>query len=133
MSNTIKTVNKSLHDDIYLLGKLLGEAIHSTEGEKTFNDIEELRRASVRTRREPTDENIQALSQAIDALSDDEANTMARAFSYFLHLANIAEDHDQQRLLKSKTLPSSLKHTLTMLAQEGISAQELLQALQQTN
>ncbi|MDY3331351.1 MAG: phosphoenolpyruvate carboxylase [Pelistega sp.] len=133
VSNTIKTVNKSLHDDIYLLGKLLGEAIHSTEGEKTFNDIEELRRASVRTRREPTDENIQALSQAIDALSDDEANTMARAFSYFLHLANIAEDHDQQRLLKSKTLPSSLKHTLTMLAQEGISAQELLQALQQTN
>lgn len=132
-NNAIKTINKHLHDDIYLLGKLLGEAIHSTEGEKTFNDVEELRRASVRTRREPTAENIQALSQAIDQLSDDEANTMARAFSYFLHLANIAEDHDQQRLLKSKTSPSSLKHTLSMLINEGVSADELLAALEQTN
>ncbi len=132
-NNAIKTSNKSLHNDIYLLGKLLGEAIRSSDGEKAFNDIEELRRASVRTRREPNTENIQALSQAIDQLSDDEANTMARAFSYFLHLANIAEDHDQQRLLKSKTSPSSLKHTLAMLNQEGISAAELYSALQQTN
>lgn len=133
MSNTIKKVNKRLHEDIYLLGKLLGEAIHSTEGQKTFDDIESLRRAAVRTRREPTEQNIHALSTAIDALSDDEANTMARAFSYFLHLANIAEDHEQQRVLKSKSLPSSLPQTLASLQAEGVTATGLYKALEQMN
>ena len=133
MSNTIKKVNKRLHEDIYLLGKLLGEAIHSTEGQKVFDDIESLRRAAVRTRREPTEQNIHALSTAIDALSDDEANTMARAFSYFLHLANIAEDHELQRVLKSKSLPSSLSQTLASLQAEGVTATGLYTALEQMN
>lgn len=133
MSNTIKKVNKRLHDDIYLLGKLLGDAIQSTEGKKVFDGIEELRRAGVRARREPSEAHTQALSQAIDQMTDDEANTVARAFSYFLHLANIAEDHEQQRHLKSQNTASSLEHTLATLAQEGISAEELLKALQYTN
>lgn len=130
MSNTIKKVNKRLHDDIYLLGKLLGEAIQSTEGQKVFDGIEGLRRAGVRARREPSEANTQALSNTIDKLSDDEANTAARAFSYFLHLANIAEDHEQQRHLKTQNSTASLEYTLATLAKEKIDAKQLAQALQ---
>ncbi|WP_081710713.1 phosphoenolpyruvate carboxylase [Pelistega indica] len=132
VSNTIKEVNKSLHEDIYLLGKLLGEAILTTEGENTFQQIESLRRAAVKTRREPTNEHIQDLNKAIDALSDEDANKIARAFSYFLHLTNIAEDQDQQRHLKTHKLHANLTYTLDLLEKDGVDSQTFLAKLKHT-
>lgn len=87
-----------LRQDIRLLGKALGDVIHDTDGEEIFRIIEGLRRYAVRYRREGDTVELESLEQSIPALSKVQAHTVARAFAYFLHLSNIAEDREQNRM-----------------------------------
>ncbi|NYT66162.1 phosphoenolpyruvate carboxylase [Alcaligenaceae bacterium] len=126
----------SLRTDIRLLGKTLGEVIHEFEGKATYDVIEKLRRAAVKFRREGNIEDSQILEEQIKRLADREANSMARAFSYFLHLSNIAEDQDQNRrqrqqeLTATSPLLGSLKYALERLNSQGVSNQEIHDYLQ---
>lgn len=128
--------NASLRTDIRLLGKTLGEVIHECEGKATYDVIEKLRRAAVTFRREGDIEDSQILVRQIQCLGDREANSMARAFSYFLHLSNIAEDQDQNRRQRQQELAAttpllgSLKHALELLNSQGVSNQEIQDYLQ---
>src|SRR5690625_286771 len=83
----------SLQQIIRLLGKVLGNVIHRNNGENMFKRIEQLRRTAVGLRRQPAPHNYDELTNAFADLNPTEAQTVARAFTYFLHLANIAEDH----------------------------------------
>lgn len=82
-----------LRQDIRMLGKQLGDVIQRYEGDNVFNVIEQLRRAAVRFRREHDRTQLDELELQIPKLSVPEAKAVARAFTYFLHLSNIAEDH----------------------------------------
>src|SRR5699024_117715 len=82
-----------LQQIIRLLGKVLGNVIRGNNGEEMFQRIEQVRRTAVGLKRQTNNPHREALSAALSALSADEAETVARAFTYFLHLANIAEDH----------------------------------------
>ncbi len=84
-------------EEIRLLGRILGDVIRETEGKQTFESIETLRRVAVRLRRETREEDDRTLSLQIRKLKGDQVNLVARAFSYFLHLANIAEDFRQKQ------------------------------------
>lgn len=86
-----------LRQDIRLLGRTLGEVIRECEGRPIYDVIEKLRRAAVKFRREGLDRDGRMLERQIRKLAAGEANSVARAFSYFLHLSNIAEDRDQTR------------------------------------
>lgn len=86
-----------LRNDIRLLGRYLGTVIQACEGKRVFDTIETLRRSAVRFRREGREEDGQLMQQRVKQLRSDDPNLVARAFSYFLHLFNIAEDRDQNR------------------------------------
>ena len=77
-------------EEIRLLGRMLGDVIRETEGKATFDTIETLRRTAVRLRRQGRDQDGRMLHERIKKLARDEANLVARAFRYFLHLSNIA-------------------------------------------
>lgn len=117
----------SLRTDIRLLGKTLGEVIQECEGKATYDVIEKLRRAAVKFRREGDIQDSQILEEQIKQLVDREASSMARAFSYFLHLSNIAEDQDQNRrqrqheLAANTPLLGSMQHALELLNSQGVS------------
>lgn len=121
----------SLRTDIRLLGKTLGDVIHECEGQNIYDVIEKLRRAAVKFRREGDPQDSQILEQQIQQLADREANSAARAFSYFLHLSNIAEDQDQnrrqrQRELNAQTPPlGSIEYALTLLNNQGVSQDDI--------
>lgn len=72
----------------------------------------------------------QVLKQKIAELGDD-VNPVVRAFSYFLHLSNIAEDRDQNRrqrqyLLSNATpLRGGLPHALELLKNNGVSTEQI--------
>lgn len=127
MSQAFET--NALHEDIRLLGRLLGKAILDTEGQNTFTAIESLRRSAVNIRREGLQGQSQVLVDSIAEMSDDQANIMSRAFSYFLHLSNLAEDLEQQRYKDDTSTEGSLKETIALLRQEGLSSQDITQAL----
>src|SRR5882672_957437 len=109
-----------------LLGRLLGDVISEQVGEATREQIEAIRQTAVRFRRAESDPSMQAEAPAIsaelqarlDALSIDETLYVVRAFSYFLHLLNIAEDAHQNRRrhahaeARSMRRPGSFAHAL---------------------
>ncbi|WP_303760090.1 phosphoenolpyruvate carboxylase [Alcanivorax jadensis] len=91
------SVNTPLRDDVRLLGDLLGQCLRQQAGEDLYQTIETIRKASVATR---GDEGaaLSSLRDLLSPLDDDTLLEVARAFSQFLNLSNIAEQHHRERL-----------------------------------
>ncbi|WP_330083978.1 phosphoenolpyruvate carboxylase [Methylocystis iwaonis] len=83
---------KPLDEDIRLLGRLLGDAVREHEGDEAFERIETIRRLSVAASRNKDQDAAAKLDALLRSLTAKEASSVIRAFSYFSHLANIAED-----------------------------------------
>ncbi|ALM84912.1 phosphoenolpyruvate carboxylase [Bordetella sp. N] len=83
---------KPLLEDIRLLGQILGEVIREQEGEEAYALIEHIRQLAVADRRGQADAPEGQLENLLHGLSGDQAVTVVRAFTYFSHLANLAED-----------------------------------------
>src|SRR5690606_35650874 len=115
-----------LRHDIRLLGRLLGQVIQACEGERVYDTIETLRRTAVRFRREGNEADGKLLEQRVKRLRGNDPNSVARAFSYFLHLSNIAEDRDQNRAQRMRALADdtpargSLREAFALLKEQGV-------------
>ena len=92
--------NQALVEDIRLLGRILGEVIREQEGKDAFELIERVRKLSVAYRLKQDASAGRVLDRLLKNLSADQTVSVIRAFSYFSHLANIAEDrhHVRRRL-----------------------------------
>jgi len=121
-----------LREDIRWFGHLLGQVIRESEGAATYQRIETLRRAAVRSQR--TDAPDRALVRSIQRLTQENINPVVRAFSYFLHLCNIAEDRAQNRRDRAHDLHAStqLAQVLHALHAQGISKRRILRYLETT-
>ncbi|RZS30006.1 phosphoenolpyruvate carboxylase [Corticibacter populi] len=82
---------RPLLEDIRLLGRILGDVIREQEGEDDFALIERIRQLAVADRRERSSDEV-PLQRLLEQLSGDQTVTVVRAFTYFSHLANLAED-----------------------------------------
>ena len=84
-------------DDIRWLGRILGDVIREQEGEAAFGLVEQIRRLSVAFRRDADALAGKALKKKLASLSSVQAVSVIRAFTYFSHLANLAEDQHHIR------------------------------------
>ena len=91
------SVNTPLRDDVRLLGDLLGQCLRQQAGEDLYQTIETIRQASVSTRGEQG-AALSSLRDLLSPLDDATLLEVARAFSQFLNLSNIAEQHHRERL-----------------------------------
>src|SRR5438445_2156849 len=113
-----------LREDRRLLGRLLGEVIRAQAGEEALNRIERIRQAAVTFRRENTGQA--ELDQLLNALDLDQTMDVVRAFSFFSHLLNIAEDEQQHRRRRAHAQagaprrPGSLSHALDEVRSVGL-------------
>jgi phosphoenolpyruvate carboxylase len=89
--------NKPLVEDIRFLGRILGDVIREQEGLAAFDLIERVRQLSVAYRLKADASAGRVLDRLLKNLSADQTVTVIRAFSYFSHLANIAEDRHHVR------------------------------------
>ncbi|HEY2928970.1 phosphoenolpyruvate carboxylase [Piscinibacter sp.] len=126
--------NRPLVDDIRLLGRILGDVIREQEGKEAFELIERVRKLSVAYRLKSDAQAGRALDRLLKNLSGDQTVSVIRAFSYFSHLANIAEDrhhvrrrahHDRQGHLQEGSLALSMER----LAEAGIRASDIAKTL----
>jgi phosphoenolpyruvate carboxylase len=99
--------------DVRLLGDILGEVIRDSEGPELLADVEQLRRAVIEARRgerdvyladgatsaDPAGDEIAAL---VASWSLDRAEQVARAFTVYFHLVNLAEEHQRIRILRER-------------------------------
>ena len=103
-----------LREDIRLLGRILGDTVREQSGEAVFDIVERIRQSSVRFRR---DEDIAArreLAETLNSLPPSDALQIIRAFSFFSHLANIAEDQHHIRRTRAHALTASASREGTM-------------------
>ncbi len=86
-----------LREDIRYLGRILGDTIREQAGPKVFDLVERIRQSAIRYRRDQDGRSLRTLERTIGALGQDDATNVVRAFSYFHHLANVAEDVHHER------------------------------------
>ncbi len=89
--------NQPLVDDIRLLGRILGDVLREQEGEAAFARVEKIRKLAVAYRLKRDKRAGRDLDRLLARLSGDRTVSVIRAFSYFSHLANIAEDRHHLR------------------------------------
>src|SRR6516225_5451282 len=94
--------------DVRLLGDVLGEVITESDGPDLLADVERLRHAVISARQVP-DRASPAAAAAGDAIaalvaswSLARAEQVARAFTVYFHLANLAEEQQRVRTLRSR-------------------------------
>jgi len=124
----------ALVDDIRLLGRILGDVIREQEGVAVFNLIEQIRVLSVRFHRHGDENANKALRKLLKGLSADDAVKVIRAFTYFSHLANLAEDRHQLRRQAAQERiasqqPGSIDLALERIHAAGISNATIVKTL----
>lgn len=126
-----------LKEDIRYLGRLLGDVLREQHGEATFELVETIRQTAVRFRREGERSAADALDTLLNGLTREQTLAVVRAFSYFSHLANIAEDrhHNRRRrvhdLAGSRAQAGSLAHAIDSCRAAGIDADALREFFRQ--
>ncbi|WP_034918545.1 phosphoenolpyruvate carboxylase [Erwinia sp. 9145] len=82
----------AMRSNVSMLGKLLGDTIKDALGENILERVETIRKLSKSSRAGNEDDRQQLLS-TLQNLSNDELLPVARAFSQFLNLTNVAEQY----------------------------------------
>jgi phosphoenolpyruvate carboxylase len=126
--------DQPLIDDIRLLGRILGDVIREQEGEESYALVEKIRTLSVAFRRDADHTADRALKQLLKGLSAAETVRVIRAFTYFSHLANLAED---RHLIRRRTeveragesADGDLQTALARIRKAGIKPDEVVASL----
>src|SRR5450830_70259 len=117
-----------LKENIRYLGRILGEVIKDNEGEKTFEAIEAIRQSAVKFHREGDKEFTRKLDGLLKELSNSQTIAVARAFSYFKHLVNIAEDlysNYQYRMDESLEAPGGVASSMCSFKNEKLTLKQI--------
>ncbi len=125
---------RPLVEDIRLLGRILGDVIREQEGVAAYELIEQVRKLSVTFRRDADTEADKSLKKLLKGLSGDQTVSVIRAFTYFSHLANLAEDrhHIRRRAVHERagdTQEGSIDVALARLRWAGISTRTISNTL----
>jgi phosphoenolpyruvate carboxylase len=123
-----------LKEDTRLLGRILGDVLRAQTGEQGFECIEAIRQTAIGFRRAGAD-HAPVVKRELDTLLNElpiaQALDVVRAFSYFSHLVNIAEDVHQNRRRRVHALAGSapqigsLLHALDRVAQARVGGAAL--------
>lgn len=96
-----QAMDPALRRDIRALTSLLGHTILEQEGPRLFRLIERIRRQTTAIRQSPTSSRISRLRRTIRTLSVPEATKIARAFTIYFQLVNLAEEQQRIRRLRA--------------------------------
>lgn len=127
--------SRTLHDDIGLLGGLLGDVVQAQEGEPAFA-LEERVRNLCKARRAGDQGAAGQLADLVAGLSVEQAAVLVRAFTSYFRLVNLAEDNERVRRIRArerKEAPAprrgSLREAIGIIAARGGGAADLQDAL----
>src|SRR5260221_7611772 len=119
-----------LKEDARLRGRVLGDVLRAQTGEEGFARIEAIRQTAIRLRRAaPGDAAAHVkdeLATLVNPLPIAQVLDVVRAFSYFSHLANLAEDVHQNRRRRAHAFAGSppqsgsVAHAFDRLREAGV-------------
>lgn len=91
-----------LRDDVRLLGGLLGTVLRETGGQGLLDDVERLRELAIAAYDDTTGAALADAEALVEGLTIERAEQVARAFTCYFHLANLAEEYHRVRVLRER-------------------------------
>ncbi|MFB4358725.1 phosphoenolpyruvate carboxylase [Pantoea sp. BS_4] len=120
----------AMRSNVSMLGKLLGDTIKDALGENILGQVETIRKLS-KSSRAGNDTHRKELLNTLQNLSNDELLPVARAFSQFLNLTNVAEQYQTiSRSGDGANHPELLKKTFETLKQNNLSESAIHNAIE---
>jgi phosphoenolpyruvate carboxylase len=122
----------ALREDIRFLGRILGDTIRNQAGDAVFDTVESIRQNAVRFHRDEDAAARHELEAILNSLSPAAALLIIRAFGFFSHLANIAEDQHHIRRTRAHELDGaapregSMAHALLRARAAAVTPAQLL-------
>ncbi|HEX6489008.1 MAG TPA: phosphoenolpyruvate carboxylase [Candidatus Dormibacteraeota bacterium] len=122
----LEELSAPLRADVRRLGASLGEVIVESGGADLLEDVERLRKAAIELRGSRGDAAAAQLARVVelvDSFDLDRAEAVARAFTVYFQLANLAEERHRVRILRERSrsdevVAESLAATLAGLGAE---------------
>jgi phosphoenolpyruvate carboxylase len=118
-------VDEALRSDVRLLGGLLGRVLVEAGGDGLLQDVERLRALVIHAYERDSDASIEDAEALVESFSHERAEQIARAFTCYFHLSNLAEEHHRVRVLRARAAagpdaerPDSLPAALERLVGE---------------
>jgi len=91
----------SMRSDVRMLGGLLGQVLRESGSPGLFEDVERLRLATIQAA-DADDEAFARAASIADSFTIERADEVARAFTCYFHLVNLAEEHQRVRILRER-------------------------------
>jgi phosphoenolpyruvate carboxylase len=115
----------ALRADVRVLGDALGEILREYGGPELLDDVERLRELAIAAHHEDATVADDAAFQAeklVESWTLDRAEDVARAFTVYFHLVNIAEEYHRIRSLRANEKPDQpLSGTVAQAVEEVAS------------
>ena len=110
--------NRTVRQDVRELGALLGDVIEEQTSRRSFETVETLRQTSIAYRKDELDSR-ERLFRTVDRLPPEEQRVVARAFTTYFELINLAEERERVRAVREDegggTLEDSIRRTIDAL------------------
>jgi phosphoenolpyruvate carboxylase len=107
----MKLNNRTIRQDVRELGALVGDTIGEQSSQSAFEAVERLRTASIDYRREKVDSRA-ALHEILDGLAPTLQSVVARGFTTYFELINLAEERERVRAIREGSQEQSLEDGL---------------------
>jgi len=91
-----------MRDDVRLLSTLLGTVLRESGGDDLLADVERLRELTIRADNEPDSDAFEQAAAVVEGFSLERAEQVARAFTCYFHLANLAEELHRVRVMRAR-------------------------------
>ncbi len=120
--------NRDVRTDVRELGALVGDVLAAQASTEAYETVEELRNAAIEYRRGDADDR-DDLHDTVEALSTTREEVVARAFTTYFELINLAEERERVRAVRNAddnaTLRDSFDATIAEFADDGVDAATL--------
>jgi len=129
----MKLHNRDVRTDVRELGALVGDVLSAQASTEAYETVEDLRNAAIRYRRGDAESRDQ-LHGAVGDLSSNREEIVARAFTTYFELINLAEERERVRAIRNAddgdALHDSFEATVAEFAEQGVEADELRELLE---
>jgi phosphoenolpyruvate carboxylase len=95
-------IPERMRADVRMLGSLLGQVLRESGSSGLYDDVERLRIATIQAYTDETPEAFARAAAIADSFTVERADEVARAFTAYFHLVNLAEEHQRVRILRER-------------------------------
>jgi phosphoenolpyruvate carboxylase len=95
-------IPERMRADVRMLGALLGRVLQESGSPGLYEDVERLRIATIQAYTDETPEAFARAAAIADSFTVARADEVARAFTCYFHLVNLAEEHQRVRVLRER-------------------------------